>query len=367
MLEGGEWRRSRMTTSWFYGEPVEIGVMSAARQFSRYAKWVEARSPLYARLAEAAADDDRLLDIAATAPAGQPEPELLLAAVHSLLLAGRDHPLARYYPTCGGPDAAADPAPDFRDFCLANEDRLRSVVSSRRCQTNDVGRSAVLLPAFEHVAETTGAETLALIEIGSSAGLNLNWDRYRYEFDGAGTAGERESPVTVATEVRGDRRPPLPRTPTAVAHRRGIDLNPLDATDEADARWLRALIHPERTRRHRRLAAALEVAREHPPPLVEGDALDELPERLSAAPDRAALVVFSTHVLYQLEESAIADLRSLLAEHGAERPVHWLSLDPDEELDEPAYRSVTFAGGDAAESRLARFDPYGKWVRWLAE
>ncbi|WP_090307209.1 DUF2332 domain-containing protein [Natronorubrum texcoconense] len=340
--------------------------MDTAEKFSRYAEWVADESPLYASLARAAADDDLLLDIASEARSAQPEPELLLAAVHSLLLDGREHPLSQFYPSCGGADPDADPVPQFRDFCRANEAQLRSIVARRRCQTNDVGRSAVIRPAFEHVARTAGTGTVAQVEIGASAGLNLNWDRYQYEFAGAGTVGPSDAPVTIESEVRGDRRPPVSRAVPTVAYRRGIDLNTLDASLEADARWLHALIHPNRVRRHDRLEAALEVAREHRPPLTEGDAVDALPSHLSAAPDDAALVVYSTHVLYQLDEETIANLRSVLSRHSRERRVYWLSIDPGEELGTPTYRLVTFDDETARETQLARFESYGKWIRWLA-
>ncbi|MXV62325.1 DUF2332 family protein [Natronorubrum sp. JWXQ-INN-674] len=340
--------------------------MDTAEKFGRYAAWVADESPLYASLAGAAAVDDLLLDIASEARAAQPEPELLLAAVHSLLLDGRDHPLVDFYPSCGGTAEDGDPVPSFRDFCATNEDRLRSIVATRRCQTNDVGRSAVLRPAFEYVAETAGTETVAQIELGSSAGLNLNWDRYRYEYIDDGAVGPSDAPVTIETAVRGDRRPPVSRAVPTVAYRRGIDLNPLDASVEADARWLRALIHPNRVRRHDRLEAALEVAREHRPPLTEGDAVDDLLSHLSDAPDDAALVVYSTHVLYQLEAETLAALRSLLSRYSRDQRVYWLSIDPDEDLGTPAYRLVTFDDGIATETRLARFESYGKWIRWLA-
>nr|WP_252487782.1 DUF2332 domain-containing protein [Natronococcus sp. CG52] len=219
--------------------------MDIAETFARYASWVEDQSPLYAAVAHAAADDPRIRDIAVEASTEQTEPQLLLAAVQSLLLKGREHPLERFYPTCNGDVPDEDPVPHFRDFCLANEAQLRSVIATRRCQTNDVGRSAVLLPAFERVARTAKTDAVAQIEIGTSAGLNLNWDRYRYEFEGIGRFGEEDSPVAIETAVRSDRRPPLPRELPSVAYRRGIDLNPLDVTDEADARWLHALIPPD--------------------------------------------------------------------------------------------------------------------------
>lgn len=336
-----------------------------AEEFERYAGWASDVTPLYETLASAVAADERLLEIAAETRDGQPAPQLLLAAVHSLLLGGREHELAAFYPSCGGDDRDGDPTDAFRDFCLSDEDRIRDLLSARRVQTNDVGRGSVLAPAFERVARTTEAGPLAMVELGASAGLNLSWDRYRFEYDGVGAVGDPDSPVEIATEVRGHDRPPVPAAFPPVAHRVGIDLNPLDVTDPADAHWLRALVHPDQRRRRERLEAALDTVRRDPPELVEGDALDELPGVLAAAPDEATLVVFSTHLLYQLDEETVADLRALLAERGSERPVHWLSIDPTEGLGEPVYRRVTFDGGEARESRLARFEPYGEWIRWL--
>ncbi|ELY69018.1 hypothetical protein C490_08506 [Natronobacterium gregoryi SP2] len=325
---------------------------------------MDEKCPLYAELTEAVADDSQLLEIAAEASPNQPEPELLLAAVQSLLLDGREHPLAQFYPTCDRTGSADDPAAQFRDFCLEHESELRSIVATRRCQTNDVGRSAVLLPAFEYVSRLADGDRLSQIEIGTSAGLNLNWDRYRYDFSGVETVGDDDSPVTITAELRGDRRPPLPRAFPTVVHRRGIDLNTPDVTDEADARWLRALVHPNQAGRRQRLEAAIDVARENRPPLVEGDVLEELPAQLSDAPTDTDLVVFSTHVLYQLEAETIAKLRALLSSRSSDQSVHWLSIDPAEDLGDPTYRIVTFRDGDSVESQVAQFESYGNWVEW---
>ncbi|MFP9193453.1 DUF2332 domain-containing protein [Natronosalvus vescus] len=338
--------------------------MNISDKFSRYARWVDDKCPLYATLAGVTATDDHLLDIASEASAGQPEPELLFAAVHSLLLQGRDHPLAQFYPTCNRNGSDDDPFPHFREFCVANEDTLRSIIATRRCQTNDVGRSAILLPSFEYVSRIAEHDLLAQIEIGTSAGLNLNWDQYQYEFGEIGQVGKSDSPVTITTEVRGDLRPPLSQDLPTITHRRGIDLNTLDVTTEQDARWLHALIQPNQLHRHDQLTAAIEIAREKQPRLIEGDAVAELPTQLSDAPNKADLIVFSTHVLYQLEKSMLADLRSLLSNHSTKQPVHRLSIDPDEGLGRPTYRIVTFKEGAVTESQIAQFESYGSWIRW---
>lgn len=338
--------------------------MEIERAFRRYADWVEQKCELYAELSRATAGDQRLLEIAREARPEQPEPELLLAAVHSLLLDGSEHPLTAFYPSCTGTSSEGSPVSAFQDFCLRYETELRRIIRTRRCQTNDVGRSGVLLPAFEHVVSTTDAETVAQLEIGTSAGLNLNWDRYQYDFAGVGSFGDSDSRVTIQTDVRGETRPPLSQTFPSVQHRRGVDLNVLDVTDEADARWLHALVHPNQQRRHERLAGAIEIGREHLHPLIEGDVTEELPRMLSTAPDDIPLIVFSTHVLYQLPDETIAELREMMSRQSATQPVHWLSIDPEEALGDPTYRWVQFDDGMVKETQLATFESYGAWLNW---
>src|SRR5215469_5142472 len=80
-------------------------------------------STLYARLAAAIADDDALKALAARAQPGQPHANMILGAVHYLLLRGADHPLKRFYASVGGMARSeeADPFPDFRDFVWGRE------------------------------------------------------------------------------------------------------------------------------------------------------------------------------------------------------------------------------------------------------
>lgn len=341
-----------------------------AQEFEWYADWAADVSPLYERLARGTAEIPELLAMAAAGREGQPAPQLLLGAVHALLLEGRDHPLAAFYPTCTAEPkdpAAEDPFPVFREFCLAHEARLREIVRSRRVQTNEVGRSAVLLPAFEYVTRRVDREALALVEIGASAGLNLWWDRFRYEYAGHGTYGIRDAPVTIASRVQGEAAPPLPESLPEVVHRVGNDLHPLDVTDPEDARWLRALVVPDQQRRHERLQAAIEQVRADAPPLVAGDARELLPELIAEAPPEAACCVFSTLTLYQLGEEGVADLRKALVECSHERPIHWLSGDPAVEREGLTYRYMRLADGTTAQTPLAEYESYGAWIRWLAD
>ena len=193
------------------------------------------------------------------------------------------------------PPAATGPGPASREalarFCADRAERLAATLATRRTQTNEVARCGWLLPAFAAVAD---GRPLALIEIGASAGLNLRWDHYAYDYGGPGRRG---SLVAADDRMRagGPHVPPL--DPPPVAWRAGIDLAPVDASDPADARWLRACLWPDQPARQARLAAALAIAREHPVEIRRGDALALLPGLIAEAPADALVCVFHTAVL----------------------------------------------------------------------
>lgn len=336
--------------------------------FRWYADWADGISPLYERLARGVAMDRDLLSIADEAPASQPPPNLLLAAVHMLLLKGSEHYLAEFYPTCTDDSIdprVTDPLPAFREFCLDNESRLRQLVNTRRVQTNAVGRSAVLYPSFGHLVRSGARQPLAIVELGCSAGLNLYWDRFKYEYEDYGTYGDLDSPVQIESAVRGPIDPPLQESPPLVDHRIGIDVNPLDVTRSDDVLWLRALVIPDHKWRHERLASAINLVRGNPPNLVQGDMIQGLDAVLSTAPDELTLCVFSTLTLYQLSDAEVGDLRNGLLTYSEKRPIHWLSGDPSMETEYRSYRYRRLEDGDVEEERLAEYKSYGEWIRWL--
>src|SRR5436190_18684490 len=133
-------------------------------------------SELYARIAAGIGADEELKALAAHARKGQPHANMIMAAVHFLLLRGAQHGLRRFYPTLGGTASVSgeDPFPHFKDFVEAHRDQLLALIEARVTNTNEVGRSALLHPAFRTLAGEANAP-LHLIEIGPSAGLNLIW------------------------------------------------------------------------------------------------------------------------------------------------------------------------------------------------
>ncbi|MBT8201942.1 MAG: DUF2332 domain-containing protein [Acidimicrobiia bacterium] len=335
---------------------------SNAEQFAAFADAVGDETPLYTRLGRAVVDDPGLLDLTSGTLPGQPAPNVLFAAVQYLLLGGAPHELAAWYPGLSGTTPpSGDPVPAFADFCRSYEAELRRLISTRRTQTNEVGRCLALLPALAAV-ERRLAAPVRLIEIGASAGLLLLLDRYHYTY-GARTWGPTESPVRLTTELRAG-PPPLPAH-LDIQDRVGIDLNPIDVTNPDDARWLEALVWPGHETRQKQLRSALGVAVSDPPDLVAGDALDVLPRILSDAPPGAVPVVYHSFALIQWSDDQRARLDRLLSTAGRRVVRIWLEWF-GYQRNRPLIRLFDYPDGPADGERLGRFHHHGRWLEWGA-
>jgi hypothetical protein len=322
-------------------------------------------SPLYAELGQGVSRDPALLRLAAETRPYQPAPNMLFAAVQYLLLGGVRHELSEHYPILAEAPAPAGRAfPKFRDFCMVYRDAIVPLLKTRRTQTCVPRRCVCLLPAFARVVSEAPGR-LAMLEIGPSAGLNLLWDHYRYDYGGGLRWGNPQSEVLLDTERRGD--VPLPDLPASmeVLWRVGVDLNPVDVGDDDQVRWLRALIFPEHVERHLQLRVAIRIARAHPPRLVEGDAADRLPELLSEAPRHATLVVFATHALAQLPPDRLVLVLKSLQRHGERRPLFFVSMEFTAARHSELFLT-RYAGGGRDTIKLADCNPHGQWIQWLA-
>ncbi len=299
-------------------------------------------SPLYAAVCRRLADEPVVAEVAPDARWDLPL--RLLGALHFLAL--RD---------------GIEPWSEPGEAIASHRGFVSRFVAEQGVQTNEVQRCWALLPAFLSLS----AETLDLLELGPSGGLNLVWDRYRYRYD-TGRWGPRASPV----ELRGDERSRVPaslleRRPL-IARRRGIDLEPVDVSDEDGARLLECFVWADQKERLERLRAAIRIARRSPPELIRGDYVDLLPSALEDRVAGALLVVFQTASTQYLSRERYAELRRALAE--APRPLAWISTrrHDDEESD--------FRGGFELEVALwpehgprvvARLGFHGQWLEWL--
>lgn len=336
-----------------------------SQRFALFAQECRASSPLYERLSLRIAQDDQVLDLAAGARKGQPVPNLLFAAVHLLLLEGESHPLADFYSSVTeSPNHVDDPYPHFHAFCITHCERISALLATRLVQTNEVRRSACLVPAFGVVAREASGQALALIEIGSSAGLNLRWDRYCYAYGDGQSTGNPAASVALACDVRGELHPPIPHVLPNVMWRTGTDLNPINVNDPEATAWLQALIWPEQRERATLLEQALAAARLDPPPLRDGNALDLLPELVDAAPDDVILCIFDTYTINQFAAADQERLAALLDEIAAHRrlfqiTISWVGGES------PTLRLTSWTREERAERTLARCDAHGAWIEWL--
>jgi hypothetical protein len=196
--------------------------------------------------------------------------------------------------------------------------------------------------------------------------LFMLWDRYGYDYGVAGYVGDRESPVQLHCEPRGDILPPLPNAIPTVSWRIGIDLNPLDVHDEHAVRWLRALIWPEHRDRAQRIEAAIAMTRQHPLPIVAGNAVDRLPEVLAQVPSEATLCIYHSYALNQTPGPVRERIFAQIAEFAQARELfrvaeEWYAGMSQAELELFCYRN-----GEVLREKLAECEGHGRWIKFAA-
>ena len=322
-------------------------------------------SPLYARVLEVAADDARAGGACAEVLIGRSEEPFgsvlalrFLAAVHRVVLDGRSPELAAFYPSAGGTERG-DPAHAFRTTIQ----RHCAEVARRtgdRLQTNEVGRSAVLVGGYAEVARRTRLP-LRVLEVGASGGLNLRWDHFAYVTD-RGVSGDPDSPVRFSGVWDG---PPPELPPTFdVAERAGCDPNPIDATTPDGRLTLMSFVWADQCDRFALLDGAIEVARRVPAVVDRSGAADWVASHLrSATPDVATVVVHSI-VFQYLSTDERARLSATIEAAGRQAtgraPLAWLRMEPDGERAE--LRLTTWPDGE--ERVLATAGYHGQPIWW---
>ncbi len=324
-------------------------------------------SPLYADLLERSAADAVQAGVAWGVlrgrdrdPAGSALALRYMGAVHRLVLEGRAPELALHYPSVGGRSDRPGVWEVFSSVVTAHSDEIRRGLD-RPVQTNEVGRAAALIGGFLTVAERA-ALPLRTLEIGASAGLLLNWDRYRYEARGE-TWGPADSPVRLCSF---NSELPLPfRVRAEVVERAACDAEPVDPTSEEGGLTLLSYVWPDQLHRIRNLRAAIEVAKQQPVTVQRTNAADWLEERLRDVPSGVATVIYHSIVLQYLDNAEFERVGKAITGAGAaateEAPVAWLRMEPGGE--EAHIRLTMWPGG--RERLVATSSYHGAAVRWL--
>lgn len=293
-------------------------------------------------------------------PDGDSVPLRFAGTLHALVLANDALELAAVYPPHA--DVSDDDrwaAVDFAcrhkvDFIL---DRLTSAP-----QTNEVRRSAALLPGFLTIASLL-RKPMVLSEVGASAGLNLQWDKYDYRL-GKAAWGTQTSQVVIAPEWKGGLPP---QVQVDVESRAGCDLNPLNPADSKDILRLMSYIWPDQPERLQRTAAALAVAAESRQTVEKADAVDWLDRRLTTTYPGSVHVIYHTIAWQYLPMALQTKGEALIAVAGdratVDAPLARLQMEADGQEKGAALTLQIWPSGE--RHLIGRADFHGRWVDWI--
>jgi hypothetical protein len=290
-------------------------------------------------------------------------PLRLFGGLHALVQAGQDAGLASVY---AGEVTNQAAIVAILERVLAEHEVALLPWLDGPPQTNEPGRSAALMLGLLEVARRHGPK-VELLEIGSSAGLNLLIDRYRFDLGGT-VLGPADSPVTITPVWKG---PPAMAVPLDIVSVRGCDVAPLDATDPAVAARLAAYVWPEAPERLARVRAAIAMLRMQGVSLDRADAADWIEARLAEPQPAGVTRVLMHSVVWQyLPENVAERVRLAMQAAGkratAERPLGWVMMEPDRAFGHQTIRVRSWPGtGEWAT--VATAHAHGTWIDTAGE
>jgi len=288
-------------------------------------------------------------------------PLRVAGALHALVLSGKCEALARVYPSHH--DTASDEAlwnavshamQEHADFFVPFLDSAP--------QTNEVRRSAVLLPGFLTIATETGLP-FTLSELGASAGINLCWDSFGYQL-GKHHWGDMDSGVIMSPDWKG-KEPPEPVAIT-VLERAACDMAPVDYSDAQAKLRLLSYIWADQEDRFERTEKALVILSGKQYPVEKATIEEWLPRRLARNTPGSVHVVYHTITWQYLNEQASANCQAAMEMAGSkattDAPLAWLRLEPDGKS--PGAAITLTLWPDGTERHLGRADYHGRWIDW---
>lgn len=284
---------------------------------------------------------------------GASVPLRMAGALHALVLSGADPALAAAY-------AQGDVPTDLLLAAIDTHSAHFLHWLDNPPQTNEVGRAAILIAAARFLADLTPLP-LELSELGASAGLNLNFHRYRLVPEPVAQQAEFDRDDVILTpEWRDD----LPKAGFQVAGAAGVDLRPVDPV--TDGARLLAYCWPDQPERMARLRAALRIARHHPPDVAKGDAADWLERRLAQPAEGRCRMVYHTVAWQYFPPETQSRCEAALQDEGArattQAPLAHVSMEADGGIG--AALRLRFWDGERQEWALGRADFHGRWVEW---
>lgn len=234
-------------------------------------------------------------------------------------------------------------------------------------QTNEAGRSSNFIAAMLWLADRGLPPRFECLEIGSSAGINLMIDRYRYHLGGV-RVGSESAAITFEPEWRG---PPPPARDISLLSLKGCDVAPVDLTDPAQALRLKAYIWPEHRERFARMDAAIAAATERKPDLVRMTGADFVEAELAKPQAAGTTRVLMHSIVWQYvpadQQARIsAAMAAAGARASADRPLAWIALEANRTAHHHELTVQYWPGGER-RLQLGVAHAHGAWLERLAE
>lgn len=294
------------------------------------------------------------------APLADALPLRVAGGVHALHLSGTEPRLAPIY--------ASEPADDLtvmRDVMTEREADLLPWLAGPP-QTNEAGRSSNFIAAMLWLADRGLPARFECLEIGSSAGINLMLDRYRYDLGGV-CVGPEDAAMRFAPAWQG---PPPPDRPIAFAALEGCDVAPVDLTDPTQALRLRAYVWPEHTVRFERMDAAIRAAKQRAPLVALENAADFVESRLARPQATGTTRVLMHSIVWQYvpadqQARVTAAMEAAGAAATPDRALAWVRVEANRTVHRHELTVRYWPGGEG-ETLLARSHAHGAEIEWLA-
>ncbi|MGR3291693.1 MAG: DUF2332 domain-containing protein [Paracoccaceae bacterium] len=286
---------------------------------------------------------------------GHSVPLRLAGSLHRLVLSGQDTDLAAAYPPHQVNDdmlwAAVSKALN------THSDLILQWLNSPP-QTNEVRRAAALIATGQLLAARFKLPMM-VSELGASAGLNLNWDKFRLDLC-AHSFGPAQAKVTLSPDWTGT---PPPQAAITVTDRRGVDLSPVNTDNPDDRTRLKSYIWPDQPHRMALTENAMALPRA---PVDKAGAIDWLARRLPNQPDGTLHLIYHTIAWQYFPQDTQQAGRKLIENAGQNasktNPLAWFSMEADTQGPGAALTLRLWPGNETLA--LGRADFHGRWINW---
>ena len=253
----------------------------------------------------------------------------LLGALHYIALSGREPALTALFASDKPPSEVAETAwSSARTYLREHSDWARDFITHPP-QTNETRRGFMFLQGFLELAKRHDMP-MRMLELGASAGLNQNFDQFRY-ITQPWKWGDPLSPVTVTTDWQAP--PPSLTSLLNIVERKACDQHPLDLTDAETRLRLKSYIWADQPERLQRFDAAADLAIANNTHVEKADAADWLERELETLPEGQLTVVCHSVFLQYPPRETRARITQAIELAGARAtptaPLAWLRYEPE--------------------------------------